>query len=103
MTAAPTSAVTTADLDFTAPPVVEGPLHQRRWRSKLGRGGRLYPTSTARRDPSGMTDGELEAAADRGALAAILEARGRDREARVVLDDVLATLERVLGAEHYDL
>ena len=50
-----------------------------------------------------MTAGELEAAADRGALAAILEARGRDREARAVLVEVLATLERVLGSEHYDL
>ncbi len=50
-----------------------------------------------------MTAGELEAAADRGALAAILEARGRDREARAVLVEVLATLERVLGPEHYDL
>jgi tetratricopeptide repeat protein len=50
-----------------------------------------------------MTQGELEAAADRGALAAILEARGRDHEARAVLLEVLATLERVLGAEHYDV
>jgi hypothetical protein len=50
-----------------------------------------------------MTDGELEAAADRAALAAILEARGRDRQARAVLLEVLATLESVLGCEHYDL
>ena len=48
-----------------------------------------------------MTHGQLEAAADRGALAAILEARGRDQEARAVLFEVLATLERVLGPEHY--
>jgi hypothetical protein len=50
-----------------------------------------------------MTAGELEAAADRGAQAAILEARGRDGEASAVLGEVLATLERVLGADHYDL
>jgi hypothetical protein len=50
-----------------------------------------------------MTAGELEAAADRGALAAILEARGRDREAWDVLVEVLASLERVLGADHYDV
>jgi hypothetical protein len=50
-----------------------------------------------------MTGGDLEAAADRDALAAILEARGRDREAWVVLLEVLATLERVLGPEHYDV
>jgi hypothetical protein len=50
-----------------------------------------------------MSPGELEAAADRGALAAILEARGRDREAWAVLVEVLATLDRVLGPEHYDV
>ncbi|MDA0158850.1 tetratricopeptide repeat protein [Solirubrobacter ginsenosidimutans] len=50
-----------------------------------------------------MSAGELEAAADRGALAAILEARGRDREAWEVLGEVLATLERVLGPDHYDV
>jgi hypothetical protein len=50
-----------------------------------------------------MTAGELEGAADRAALAAILEARGRDRDAWAVLVDVLATLERVLGPEHYDV
>lgn len=50
-----------------------------------------------------MTAGELEGAADRGALAAILEARGRDREAWGVLVEVLATLERILGPDHYDV
>jgi len=50
-----------------------------------------------------MTAGELEGAADRAALAAILEARGRDRDAWAVLVDVLAILERVLGADHYDV
>src|SRR4051794_18895198 len=78
------------------------PDHRPRW-SKFGRGGRLYRTSTGRRHRSAMTDAELEAAADREALAAILEARGRDRQARAVLLEVLATLERVLGAEHYDV
>src|SRR5262249_31571246 len=72
-------------------------------RSKFGRIGRLYPNPTGRRHRLAMTAGELEAAADRRALAAILEARGRDREARAVLAEVLATLERVLGAEHYDV
>jgi tetratricopeptide (TPR) repeat protein len=46
---------------------------------------------------------ELEAAADRAALAAILEARGRNREARETLRDVLATLEGVLGPDHYEV
>jgi hypothetical protein len=50
-----------------------------------------------------MSAGELEAAADRGALAAILQARGRDREAWAVLIEVLGTLERILGPQHYDL
>jgi hypothetical protein len=46
---------------------------------------------------------DLEAAADRAALAAILEARGRKREARETLHDVLTTLEAVLGPEHYEV
>jgi len=50
-----------------------------------------------------MNDAQLEAAADRAALAAILEARGRDRQARALLEEVLATLESVLGPEHYDV
>jgi hypothetical protein len=50
-----------------------------------------------------MTRDELEAAADRGALAAILEARGRDREACAILLEALAGVERVLGPEHYDV
>ncbi|WP_028066983.1 tetratricopeptide repeat protein [Solirubrobacter soli] len=50
-----------------------------------------------------MNSGELETAADRVALAAILEARGHDRDAWAVLVEVLATLERVLGPEHYDV
>lgn len=50
-----------------------------------------------------MARDELEAAADRAALAAILEARGRNREAREALRDALATLEAVLGPDHYEV
>jgi hypothetical protein len=50
-----------------------------------------------------MSTWELEAAADRVALAAVLEARGHDRDAWAVLVDVLAILDRVLGPEHYDV
>jgi serine/threonine-protein kinase len=46
---------------------------------------------------------ELETAADRAALAAILEARGRSREALETLLDVLSTLEARLGPEHYEV
>ena len=50
-----------------------------------------------------MGSDELEAAADRAALAAILESRGRSREARETLLDVLSTLEAVLGPDHYEV
>ena len=50
-----------------------------------------------------MAPDELEAAADRAALAAILEARGRNREARETLSAVLATREARLGPEHYEV
>jgi tetratricopeptide (TPR) repeat protein len=46
---------------------------------------------------------DLEAAADRAALAALLEARGRHREARETLREVLSTLEEVLGPDHYEV
>jgi len=46
---------------------------------------------------------ELEAAVDRAALAAILESRGRKREALETLQEVLTTLEGVLGADHYEV
>jgi tetratricopeptide (TPR) repeat protein len=46
---------------------------------------------------------ELEAAVDRAALAAILEARGRNREALETLREVLTTLESLLGADHYEV
>jgi tetratricopeptide (TPR) repeat protein len=46
---------------------------------------------------------DLELAADRAALAAILDARGRKREARQTLRDVISTLESVLGPDHYEV
>jgi tetratricopeptide (TPR) repeat protein len=46
---------------------------------------------------------ELEGAVDRAALAAILEARGRNREALETLGDALSTLEMVLGRDHYEV
>ena len=52
-------------------------------------------------EPSGPDP--LEIAADRAALAAILDARGRHREARETLHEVLRTVERVLGPEHYEV
>jgi hypothetical protein len=45
----------------------------------------------------------LEAAADRVALAAILDASGRHREAAEALRDALSVYERVLGADHYEI
>jgi hypothetical protein len=46
---------------------------------------------------------DLEDAADRAALAALLEARGRHSEARETLQGVLSTLEGVLGRDHYEV
>ena len=43
----------------------------------------------------------LEAAADRVALAAMLDASGRHREAAESLRHALLVYERVLGADHY--
>jgi tetratricopeptide (TPR) repeat protein len=45
----------------------------------------------------------LEAAADRVALAAMLEVSGRYREAAESLRDALSVYERVLGADHYEV
>jgi hypothetical protein len=42
-------------------------------------------------------------AADRAALAAVLDARGRHREARETLRGVLLILEQVLGPDHYEV
>jgi hypothetical protein len=48
-------------------------------------------------------DDDLEAASDRRALADMLAARGRIREARETLAEVVAVLERVLGPRHYEV
>ena len=45
----------------------------------------------------------LEAAADRVALAAMLDASGRHREAAASLRHVLSVYERVLGVDHYEV
>jgi hypothetical protein len=45
----------------------------------------------------------LEAAADRVALAAILDAGGRHHEAATTLRHALSMYERVLGADHYEV
>ena len=45
----------------------------------------------------------LEVAADRAALAVILDSRGRHREARETLLHALATFESVLGPDHYEV
>ena len=45
----------------------------------------------------------LEAAADRVALAAILDASGRHREAAATLRHALSVYERVLGPNHYEV
>jgi tetratricopeptide (TPR) repeat protein len=46
---------------------------------------------------------DLEAASDRRALAEVLAARGRTREAQETLTEVVAVLERILGPEHYEI
>jgi hypothetical protein len=45
----------------------------------------------------------LEAAADRVALAAILDASGRHGEAAATLRHALSVYERALGPDHYEL
>jgi hypothetical protein len=45
----------------------------------------------------------LEAASDRVALAAMLDASGRHREAAETLRHALSVYERVLGADHYEV
>jgi hypothetical protein len=46
---------------------------------------------------------QLEGAADRVALAAILDASGRYEEAATALGDAVAVYERVLGPQHYEV
>jgi hypothetical protein len=45
----------------------------------------------------------LEAAADRVAVAAILDAGGRHQEAAETLRQALSVYERVLGPDHYEV
>lgn len=49
-----------------------------------------------------MSD-DLESASDRRALAEMLAAHGRTREAETTLIEVLEVLERTLGPDHYEL
>ena len=51
----------------------------------------------------GGPQAQLEGAADRVALAAILDASGRYEEAAAALGDALAVYERVLGPQHYEV
>ena len=51
----------------------------------------------------GRPHAQLEGAADRVALAAILDASGRYEEAAAALGDALAVYERVLGPQHYEV
>lgn len=51
----------------------------------------------------GSPQAQLEGAADRVALAAILDASGRYEEAAAALGDALAVYERVLGPQHYEV
>jgi tetratricopeptide (TPR) repeat protein len=48
-------------------------------------------------------DALLEAAADRAALAAILDAQGRHRQAQETLRQALSMFESVLGRDHYEV
>jgi hypothetical protein len=51
----------------------------------------------------GRPQAQLEGAADRVALAAILDGSGRYDEAAAALGDALAVYERVLGTQHYEV
>ena len=68
---------------------------------------RFYRPFTGRVDrprcEPGGSQAQLEAAADRVALAAILDASGRYREAAATLRDALTVYERVLGPGHYEV
>ena len=70
---------------------------------------RLYRSSTGLVDHPRVLENTdfggdpLAVAADRVALAAILDAHGRRREAELTLRDVLAVLEGVLGRDHYEV
>jgi hypothetical protein len=65
---------------------------------------RLLPAAGIVRDVSSTgPQALLEAAADRVALAAILDASGRHREAAETLRGALSVYEGVLGADHYEV
>ena len=51
----------------------------------------------------GRPQAQLAGAADRVALAAILDASGRYEDAAAALGDALAVYERVLGPQHYEV
>jgi hypothetical protein len=71
------------------------------WRCRA-RSTRLLPAARIVRDMSPRSPQTLlEGAVDRVALAAILDASGRHREAAEALRDALSVYERVLGADHY--
>lgn len=53
--------------------------------------------------PQTAGNAALEMAADRTALAAILEAHGHRREAREALEQALVLLEQVLGPRHLEV
>jgi tetratricopeptide (TPR) repeat protein len=64
----------------------------------------LLPGASIVRDVSPASpQALLEGAADRVALAAILDASGRHREAAATLRHALSVYERVLGADHYEV
>jgi tetratricopeptide (TPR) repeat protein len=72
----------------------------RRWRVSTG----LLPRAWIVHDVSPMSpQALLEAASDRVALAAMLDASGRHREAAETLRHALSVYERVLGADHYEV
>lgn len=64
----------------------------------------LLPGACIVRDVSSASpQALLEAAADRVALAAMLDASGRHREAAESLGHALLAYERVLGPDHYEV
>ena len=60
-------------------------------------------TSDPARPTLSSGNSALEAAVDRTALAAMLDARGRAHEAQETLRRVLPILEDILGAGHYEV
>jgi tetratricopeptide (TPR) repeat protein len=69
----------------------------------------LYPVSTGSSDGAGVPadpgprPDPLGIAADRSALAAILDAQGRHREALVPMREALVLAETLLGRDHYEV